>query len=88
MPRPRRAIPYEQFKVSLPAELAGELRLRCFSPLHVYGAPKGAISTLFEVALRDYFARNPLRGRGDETQPHDEKSDGGETAAQNPPGGE
>lgn len=87
MPRPRRAIPYEQFKVSLPAELAGELRLRCFSPLHVYGAPKGAISTLFEVALRDYFARNPLRGR-DETQPHDEESDGGETAAQNPPGGE
>lgn len=60
MPRPRRAVAYDQFKVSLPPELAAELRLRCFSPIHVYGAPKGALSTIFADALREYFAAHPL----------------------------
>lgn len=69
MPRPPRAIPYEQFKVSLPPELAAEVRLRCFSPIHVYGAPKGAFSALFETALRAYFEANPL---ADESEVTDE----------------
>lgn len=67
MPRPPRAIPYEQFKVSLPPELAAELRLRCFSPIHVYGAPKGAFSALFEEALRAYFTAHPLEEATNET---------------------
>lgn len=89
MPRPKRPLAYEQFKVSLPPELSGELRLRCFSPVHVYGAPKGAISALFETALREYFMRNPLRREErDETQSPAQTSHGSETAAQDSPGGE
>lgn len=80
MPRPPRAIPYEQFKVSLPPELAAEVRLRCFSPIHVYGAPKGAFSALFETALRAYFEANPLAATEEEDAdaPAEAKSESGQ----------
>lgn len=87
MPRPKRAIAYDQFKVSLPPELAAELRLRCFSPLHVYGAPKGAISALFSQALREFFERYPLATQNETNRP-DQASDGRETPAEAPAGGE
>lgn len=78
MPRHPRAVPYDQFKVSLPPELSAELRLRCFSPIHVYGAPKGAISALFEIALREYFETHPFtpEAEGNEQQADPERSPG------------
>jgi hypothetical protein len=78
MPRPPRPIPYEQFKISLPPELAAEVRLRCFSPIHVYGAPKGAFSTLFETALRAYFEANPLVEETPDEKPAEENQCPGE----------
>lgn len=61
MPRPKRAVQYDSLRVSLPPEVAAELRLRCYSPYHVYGAPQGALSNMVADALREYFTAHPLK---------------------------